>query len=187
MWWASWPFPHDGTQWLTVNHRIVTPPSFHKSRFYCVRPSFFSDLARICSDTTFRDSQYKSGHPGNVSVSNIRHFIGLINSLAVSRCLFLCSLTAAQASPKVIWSTLSLYLVSYLVSCHNHPESEWAKVVVSMLSIDCRALFKYTFYGWLAKTYPDILLLRVQALYSKGEALQWLVSPMILTEKQKSG
>ena len=41
-----------------------------------------------------------------------------------------------------------------------------------MLSIDCRALVKHTFYGWLAKTHPDILLLRVQALYSKGEVLQ---------------
>ena len=40
-----------------------------------------------------------------------------------------------------------------------------------MLSIDCMALLKYTFYGGLAETHPDILLLRVQALYSKGEAL----------------
>ena len=61
--------------------------------------------------------------------------------------------------------------MSYLVSCHNHPESERAKAVVSMLSIDCRALLKYTFYGGLAKTHPDILLLRVRALYSKGEML----------------
>ena len=61
--------------------------------------------------------------------------------------------------------------MSYLVSCHNLSEPERGKVAVSMLSIDCRALLKDTFYGWLAKTHLDILLLRVQALYSKGEAL----------------
>ena len=61
--------------------------------------------------------------------------------------------------------------MSNLASCHNHTDSEQVKVVVSMLSIDCRALLKYTFYGGLAKTHPDILLLRVRALYSKGEAL----------------
>ena len=76
--------------------------------------------------------------------------------------------------------------MSNLVSCHNLPESEQAKAAVSMLSIDCRALLKYTFCGWLAKTHPDILLLRVQALYSKGEAFSWLASPTILTEKQKN-
>ena len=40
-----------------------------------------------------------------------------------------------------------------------------------MLSIDCRALLKHTFYGGSDKTHPDILLLRVRALYSKGEML----------------
>ena len=39
-----------------------------------------------------------------------------------------------------------------------------------MLSIDCRAVLKYTSYEGLAETHPDILLLRVQPLYSKGEA-----------------
>ena len=61
--------------------------------------------------------------------------------------------------------------MSYLVSCHNISESERGKVAVSILSIDCRALLKHTFYGTPAKTHPDILLLRVRALYSKGEAL----------------
>ena len=62
--------------------------------------------------------------------------------------------------------------MSYIVSCHNQSESERAKAAISMLSIDCRALLKYTFYEGLAKSHPDILLLRVQALYSKGEVLQ---------------
>ena len=61
--------------------------------------------------------------------------------------------------------------MSYIASCHNHPESERVKVAVSMLSTDCRALLKYPFYEGLAKTHPDILLLRTQALYSKGEML----------------
>ena len=72
---------------------------------------------------------------------------------------------------KAIWCIYTIYSVSNLASCHNHPESEWVKVAVSLLSIDCRALLKYTFYGGLAKTHPDILLLQVQALYLKGEAL----------------
>ena len=61
--------------------------------------------------------------------------------------------------------------MSNLASCHNNSDSEQVKVAVSMLSIDCRALLKYTFYGGLANTHPDILLLRVQALYSKSEVL----------------
>ena len=85
--------------------------------------------------------------------------------------LFLCSLTAGQPSPKVTLISLRVYSVSYHVSCHNHSDPERIKAAISMLSIDCRALIKYTLYGGLAKTHPDILLLRVQALYSKGEAL----------------
>ena len=61
--------------------------------------------------------------------------------------------------------------MSYLVSCHNHPESEQAKAAVSMLSIDCRALLKHTLSEGLAETQIDILLLRVRALYSKSETL----------------
>ena len=89
-----------GTQGLTVNHRIATPPSSYKSRFYCVCTSVFSDLAQICSDTSLRDSWHKSGQSGNVSVNNNERFISLINSLVVSACLFLRSLIAGKASPK---------------------------------------------------------------------------------------
>ena len=84
---------------------------------------------------------------------------------------FVLSLLDKQVQ-KVAWPTSLSYLVCHnLVPRFNHPESEKLKAAVSMLSIDCRALLRYTFYGGLAKTHPDVLLLRVQALYSKGEVL----------------
>lgn len=72
--------------------------------------------------------------------------------------------------------------MSNLASCHNYPESECQlKVSILLLSVDCRTLLKPPFDQRLAETPLDILLLRVQALYSKGEALRWLVSSKILT------
>ena len=119
--------------------------------------------------TLLPNSWHKPREPEDVSANKTSREIDLINSPVVSECLLSPPLLLDRQVQKATCSTFMIHSVGTLASCRDHPEYEWFKVTVTALSIDCRILFKYTFYRRVAETLPDILLLRVRALYSNGE------------------